>query len=210
MEVSMTTAGDDEIFWSAFREHTLRIVEASSLVVTMLEQHERRDAIALEVRQLEHRGDEIAHAALHALRSHWLTFLDRAEIHGLIMRLDDVLDFVQAAGERIRLYELTHVRSEALDLAKLLVRLARELERAMPMLTRMQDSQPLFQLCRLIGRARRDADAILRQGHARLFREATDIVEILKWRDVFGVLGAAIARADGVGDALQNIALEHP
>ena len=206
----MTIAGDDEIFWSAFREHTLRIVQASSLVVTMLEQHDQREAIAVEVRELESRGDEIARGALQALRSHWLTFLDRAEIHGLITRLDEVLNFVQSAGERIRLYELTHVRSEALDLARLLVRLAREIERAMPMLTRMQDAQPLFQLCRLIERSRRDADAILRQGHARLFREATDLVEILKWRDVFGVLGAAIARADGVGDALQNIALEHP
>lgn len=199
----------DEIFWSAFREHTLRIVEAATLVVAMLEQVDDNDALALEVRKLESRGDEIAHDAMSALRDNWLTFLDRSEIHGLITRLDDVLDFIQAAGERISLYRLSQVRPEALELARLMVTLAHELERAVRMLEGMRDSQPLFVVCRVIERHRRDADAILRQGLARLFREANDLVEVMKWRDVLGVLGAAIERADGVGDVLQNIALEH-
>lgn len=199
----------DVVVTSAFCEHAQRSVEAAGLLVIMLEDLEQCEALAHQVKCLESRGDEITHDTLRALRTAFLTFLDPREIHSLLTRLDDVLDLVQAAGERIRLYELSYARPEAIDLARLLVTLAREIEQGVHALGKVGSSESLLASCRAIDRHGRKADAISRRGIARLYRETTDLVEVMKWRDVFGTLGAAVAQADGVGSVLQNIALEH-
>src|SRR5262245_59657612 len=96
----------DKIFWDAFTGHAQRSVKASDLLVEMLEHPERAEALAQQVGNLEHEGDKITHDTVLALHQTWITPLDREEIHGLIAKLDDVLDFIEAASDRIALYKI--------------------------------------------------------------------------------------------------------
>ena len=175
----------DAVFFDALANHARKSVAASKLLVEMLEQLDHAPAIAKKIKDLEHEGDKITHDCLAALHQTWITPLDREEIHGLISRLDDVLDFVEAASDRIALYEITQVRPEAVELAKILHSSCTEIQKAVGMLNNLKDVKPLLDLCMHINRHEHDADQIFRRGLARLFKERTDPLEVMKWRDVF-------------------------
>jgi len=199
----------DKEFWDAFSGHAQRTSKAAGLLVEMCGAPARSSTLAQEIADLEHECDRITHDVVHALHQTWITPLDREEIHGLISRLDDVMDFIEAASERFALYEITEVRPEAVDLSKLLARACQEIEQAMGMLQNMKDVQPLLDICMHLNRHEHDADQVFRRGLARLFKERTDPIEIMKWRDILEALETATDRCEDVANIIEGIVLEH-
>ena len=199
----------DKFFWSAFTEHAQQTTQAAALLVEMLEHLDRRESIAATIKELEHRGDQITHDTLQALHQTWITPLDREEIHGLIASLDDVLDFLESASDRIALYEIREVRPEAIDLAKSLQASVGEIEKAVSMLSNIKEPKPLLELCKAINKHEHDADQIFRRGLARLFNEKNDPIEVMKWRDILDALETATDRAEDVANIIEGIVLEH-
>ncbi|MEY4513490.1 MAG: hypothetical protein RLZZ450_5612 [Pseudomonadota bacterium] len=199
----------DKEFWNAFTGHSQLTVRAAGLLVEMLEHPARRQRLVQEISDLEHEGDKITHDTVLALHQTWITPLDRESIHGLISRLDDVLDFVDAAADRIALYEIELARPEAIDIARILLLSCSEIERAMGMLQNMKDAKPLLALCMHVNRHEHDADQIFRRGLARLFNERTDPLELMKWRDILESIETATDRAEDVANIIEGIVLEH-
>jgi len=199
----------DKEFWTAFTAHARLTVKAAELLVLMLEHPERRQKLVQEISDIEHEGDKITHDTVLALHQTWITPLDRDAIHGLISGLDDVLDFIDAAADRIALYEIAATRPEAVDLAKILQLSCVEIERAVGMLQNMKDAQPLLVLCMHINRHEHDADQIFRRALARLFNERTEPLELMKWRDILESLETATDRAEDVANIIEGIVLEH-
>jgi predicted phosphate transport protein (TIGR00153 family) len=199
----------DTVFWSAFTDHANQTTQAAKLLIEMLEHLDRREALANDIKLLEHRGDQITRDTVHALHNTWITPLDREEIHGLITRLDDVLDFIEAASDRIALYEIREVRPEAIDLAKTLLASAQEIEKAVSMLSNIKDAKPILALCIEINTHEHDADQIFRRALARLFNEKNDPLEVMKWRDILDALETATDRAEDVANIIEGIVLEH-
>ncbi len=201
----------DNDFWEAFSGHSQRCSKAAQLLVSMLEHPDQAQTLSQEISDLEHEGDRITHDIVHALHRTWITPLDREEIHRLISRLDDVLDFIEAASDRIALYEITAVRPEAIDIAKVLARSCADIEKAMAMLRTVKDAKPLLDICMHINRHEHDADIIFRRAMARLFndKEKTDPIEVMKWRDILEAIETATDRCEDVANIVEGIALEH-
>ncbi len=199
----------DDAFWSAFSGHAQRTTRAAGLLVQILEHPDQARVLGQQIADLEHEGDRITHETVLALHQTWITPLDREDIHGLISRLDDVLDLVDSASDRFTLYQLASVRSEAIEIAKILHVACAEIERAMGLLRNMKDGKQLLDLCRQINRHEHDADTIFRRALARLFNERTDPLEVMKWRDILDALEAATDRAEDVANIIEGIVLEH-
>ena len=204
----MPLTRDDE-FWSAFKGHAGCSTRAAALLIEILEHPERAQTLGQQIADLEHQGDRITHDTVLALHQTWITPLDREDIHGLVSRLDDVLDLIDSASDRFALYKLKEGRSEAIELAKILHVSCTDIERAMGMLHNMKDVKPLLQLCRQINQQEHDADSVFRRGLARLFDEQTDPLELMKWRDIFDALETATDRAEDVANIIEGIVLEH-
>jgi uncharacterized protein len=201
----------DKEFWDAFTGHAERTHRAANLLVELCGSPERSTEISQKIGDIEHECDKITREVVQALHQTWITPLDREEIHGLISRLDDVMDFIEAASERLALYEIKSVRQEALDLAKLLARACEDIEKAMAMLPNMKDARPLLDICMHLNRHEHDADQIFRRGLARLFNDSenNNPIEIMKWRDILEAIETATDRCEDVGNIIEGIVLEH-
>jgi uncharacterized protein len=199
----------DREFWTAFSSHAERSVKAAELLVQMMDHPERGQAIAAEISNLEHEGDRITHDVVAILHKTWITPLDREEIHALIGGLDDVLDFIDASAGRMALYEIDQRSSDAVELAQILVLSCKEIERAMTLLQNIKEAQPLLDLCKHINRHEHDADIVYRRAIARLFKERTDPLELMKWRDVLEGIETATDRAKSLANVIEGIVLEH-
>jgi uncharacterized protein len=199
----------DAVFWNAFSAMTQKTVAAAEHLVQMLEAPSEAAVLAEKIKDLEHEADHITHEVVMALHQTWITPLDRDEIHLLITSLDDVLDYIDSAGDKVALYEITETRSEAIELAKCLRQAVSDIQSAIAQLQKIKDPTPLLELCRAVNKHEHDADAIFRRGIARLFRERPDPLEVMKWRDIMDALESATDRAEDVANVIEGIVLEH-
>ena len=75
---------------------------------------EARGQIAARIKEAETAGDGLTHEILVTLNSTFVTPFDREDIHRLASSLDDVLDALDEAADRIVLYRLGALMMTAL------------------------------------------------------------------------------------------------
>jgi predicted phosphate transport protein (TIGR00153 family) len=199
-----------DVFFNAFVEHAGRSVEAAKLLLELLEHVDRKEQLALKIGEKEGAGDQITHETVKRLHETWITPLDRFDIHGLISRLDDVLDLIEAVSERVVLFQITEIRPPAVDLARVLLKACEDMHRAMQLLPSLAaKGKDLLDICVEINRLENEADAIYRRAIAELFHNGNDPIEVMKWRDIFDNIEEATDRCEDVANIVEGVVLEY-
>src|SRR5215510_962832 len=111
----------DESFFDEFEKQGLKTVEGCKALVAMVEAPGDIQAQAKLISDIEHECDRITHTVVEKLHTTFITPLDRNDIHRLISKMDDVMDFVEAAAERLALYDIHEMTTEIADLARVLL-----------------------------------------------------------------------------------------
>ena len=96
----------DERFFDWFNRAAQNNLEAAQLLLDLLEHYEDVDRKARHLKDIEHRGDELTHQMFTALNRTFVTPFDREDIGALASALDDVIDWIEEAAGRLRLYQL--------------------------------------------------------------------------------------------------------
>jgi predicted phosphate transport protein (TIGR00153 family) len=205
-----TGKAKDAAFLGVFIEHAAQSVAAAGLLLDMLEHPERKERIALDITEKEATGDRLIHETVKRLHETWITPFDRNDIHGLISRLDDVLDFIEAVADRLVLFEIREIRPGSIEMARLLVKACEDMHRAMMALPKLsRNSKALLDICVEINRLENETDAIYRREIADLFRSGNDPLFVLKWRDILDNLEEAADRCEDVANIIEGIVLEY-
>ena len=164
------------------------------------------DAAKLE--RLEHDSDQITHEIMEKLNTTFVTPLDREDIHELTAALDDVMDFIEAATERMVLYKLKTPTPEIQEIADVILRQAEEINYVMPKLKELKHAQ-IMEHCIEINRLENEGDRILREAVAKLFDQKTDALEVIKWRDIYEYLETATDKCEDIAVIIEGIVLKH-
>lgn len=219
----------DRAFFDAFSRHAETSVEASTLLCELLEALPVAEApgpyrsgvrelpvpdelapLAARITAAEAAGDAIVHATAKRLRENWITPLDRADIHALSSRLDDVLDAIEAAADRVALFALRTAPPEARALADVLARACQTVAKAVGLLPAMKrQASAILELCVEINRLESEADALHRRALGALFAPESDPLLVMQWRDVLDNLEFATDCCEDAADVLAGVVLEY-
>ncbi len=166
---------------------------------------ENREVLAKQLRDLEHRGDDRTHEIMRKVNSTFVTPFDREDIYRLASRLDDVMDFFEAAGDLVLLYKLDVLPPEMHHMSEILVRGAELTASAMP---RLKSLSHLSDYWIEINRLENDADKLFRRFVARLFGGDYDALTVLKMKEIAEELEAAADALENVADTVESIAVK--
>ncbi|MEZ4363691.1 MAG: DUF47 family protein [Kofleriaceae bacterium] len=196
-------------FFDFFEQHAALTVEGTKEFLSLATTSANIPAKCRRISDIEHETDVITHRCVESLHKTFITPIDRDQIHRLITRMDDVMDFVEASAERIELYELTVMTNDVRDLADALHRGTILVEEAIRGLRDLKSPQAVLKKCVEINRLETEADAILRRAMARLFKEERDPIMVIKWKEVYENLEDATDRCEDVANILEGVILEH-
>ena len=196
-------------FFDFFEQHAALTVEGTAEFLSLVSTGANIEAKAKRIQDLEHETDVITHRCVEALHKTFITPIDRDSIHRLITKMDDIMDFVEAAAERLALYELTTMTADVRDLADCLHRAAQMVESAAKGLRNLKDPQSILKWCVDINRLENEGDQILRRAVARLFKESKDAIEVIKWKEIYESLENATDRCEDVANIIEGVVLEH-
>jgi hypothetical protein len=198
-----------EDFFTLFERHAALTVEGAKQFVNLVSGGKNVRALAVRIKEIEHEADVITHTCVERLHTTFITPLDRDDIHRLITRMDDVMDYIESASERIALYELCEMTPEVRELADVLVRATEAVARAITGLRDLKRAHAVLDHCIEVNRLENEGDAILRNAVAALFRGASDPLLVMKWKEVYEALEDATDRCEDVANTIEGVVLEH-
>ncbi len=196
-------------FFDLFRKSAELIVQGAHEFEKMLAHMDQIDAYARSIKEIEHQADLVTHQTMELLHKTFITPLDREDIHELITRMDDIIDFIKAASERIYLYDIRKMTPEAVQLAKTCTQSAECIQKIVNDLENLKNADEVKKLCVEINRLENEADAILRAGMAKLFKEEPDTRQLIKMKDIYELLETVTDRCEDVANVVEGIVLEY-
>jgi uncharacterized protein len=196
-------------FFDFFEQHAALTVEGTKEFLSLVTTGANIEAKCRRVSDIEHETDVITHRCVEALHKTFITPIDRDSIHRLITKMDDIMDYVEAAAERVVMYELTAMTNDVRDLADVLHRSTIDVEKAVRCLRNFKDPQQILKLCIDVNRLENEADAILRRSVARLFKEEKDPIMVIKWKEIYENLENATDRCEDVANIIEGVILEN-
>jgi len=199
----------DEVFFDFFDRICDGLVEGCELLVKMLQSPDGHDEFAVQVKSVEHQTDQIVHSLLNKLHKTFVTPIDRADIHQLASRLDDILDSAEAASSRVSLYCPDCVPPEVPEIAAVLLESVKLVREMVALLRRLKNAGRILELTIEINRLEDQADYIRRGAVARLFREEKNPFELIKWKDILEYIERATDRCEDVANITEGIVLEN-
>ena len=198
----------DASFFAHFENQGKKTVEGCRAFLEMVEQPGNLESRAERVKQIEHECDEITHAVVEGLHKTFITPIDRNDIYRLITKMDDIMDFVEAAADRLALYEIPTMTKEAGDLARCLVESAEHVLGAVSSIRDLGKPNGILQHCIEINRLENAGDRNHRRQLAKLFSGEFKTIEVLKLKDIVEALEHAIDAFESVANIVEQIAVK--
>jgi predicted phosphate transport protein (TIGR00153 family) len=188
-----------------FAEMATNLCDGARLLKGILDDFQNVEVRVQNLKDLEHRGDEMTHSILVKLNQTFITPFDREDIHALATAMDDVLDFIYAAGERLVMYKIVNAPGAASELAAVIIRQTEQLQKAVASLERHDN---VLQICVEINRLENDADHLARTALATLFDRERDPIALIKIKELIEVLEQATDKAEDAANVLETVVLK--
>jgi uncharacterized protein len=195
----------EERFFDLFVDDAANVLGGARLLEAMLRSWDEVERRAGEIRDAEHRGDEITHAIGHKLEATFVTPFDREDMHALISALDDVLDAIEEVADTFLLYKIDAPSAAAVEMSTIIVKQCEQIHGA---LAHLRGFKGLDSYRIEIHRLENDGDRVGRQAIAGLF-DTDDAIHIIKWRKVYNQLEDTIDLCEDVADVIERITLKN-
>jgi uncharacterized protein len=199
----------EQKFFDLFEEATKNIYEAAKLLKEMVDSWEFIDSRVAEITEMEHRGDTITHQIMSLLHRTFVTPFDREDIALLAHTMDDIVDFIHASADAMFIYKIQAPTQRAKELADIIVQGSAEMVKAVACLRKRSDFKIMLERCVEMNRLENVADRIYRAAIGELFNNTADLVQIIKWREIYEHMETATDRCEDVANVLEGVALKH-
>ena len=196
----------DRVYFELFEEAGQNVLEASNLLDRLLSNYPDGKELAHDILVCEHEGDRITHDIIDRLNHTFVTPIDREDILALASALDDIVDFTEEVADYLGLYKIEAPMDQAIRLAGVLKESCRQISEAIPRLRGFRD---ISHYTVEINRLENEGDRITREAVASLFDGGIDPMVVIRWKDLFERLEAAIDAAERVANILEGIVIKN-
>src|SRR4030095_12005424 len=193
-------------FFDLFERQSHHISRAAHLLRELVNNFADARAKAHAIKEVEHQGDLITHEMVKRLNTTFITPIDREDIHDLATRLDDVLDYIEAAAERLVVYRIKEPTSASRAMAEVIVQQTHAMDRAIKCLRTMDPG--FHEHAVEVNRLENSADNLLRDSLAALFDEQGDPIEVIKWKEIYETMETVTDRCEDVVNVIEGIILK--
>jgi predicted phosphate transport protein (TIGR00153 family) len=159
------------VIFELFEKSVQNVHEGARALKEFFENYTDLPSRVQKIKELEHAGDDVTHHILDHLAKTFITPLDREDIHPIAQRLDDVLDQVDMAANRMILFEIPQPTEEAKEFSRILFKSTSLLIKAISNLRNLKNYHDMLECCFEIHTLENDADRLMQHAIARLFDE---------------------------------------
>jgi len=197
----------EEQYFDLFLQMTLYICDAARELKGMLADKDHNyQEYSRRIKGLEHACDELTHTISTKLNKSFITPFDREDIYTMSGALDDIVDLIDDAARAIIDFDVQEIKSYAREFAGVIEKMAEQLREIVSILRKPKNvTQRLVEIHRL----ENEGDDIYHAAVRELFHEERDPLTVLKWKEIYEKLEAAVDRCENVANIIESVIIKH-
>jgi len=202
----------EERFHALLEKDTQNLVKSARLFAEIAASGslEDRRVKTVQLKALEHDGDQITRQIFEALNSTFITPLDREDIRELAKDLDDILDHLEMVAHYLVLFELSDAPGALRQFAEILVQMTEEIDRASSMIWDLANEKKIYESIVRISELENQADSLYSTVTADLFKgSGANPIELLKWKEVYDGLEEACDACKDYTHVVGNVVIKN-
>ena len=201
----------EDKFFSYFEEIADAISEAADILKDFLQhQTDPVDNLVL-ISAVEERGNETMSKVMDQINNSFVTPFDREDILELTREMTNVLDHIQGTMEKIVIYKAGKPKENyVLKLAYVLQAAAQEIKSAVAQLPDVRGNHNgIIEANEKIRSYEHEGDYLYRAGIALLFENNRNVIDIIKWKEIYEHLETTLDYCENVSNILKGIAVKY-
>jgi predicted phosphate transport protein (TIGR00153 family) len=179
----------EEQFQHLLAKDTQNLLNGARLFaeIARCEKFEQRRVLVVEIKGLEHEGDQITRQIFDALNSTFITPFDREDLRSIATDLDDILDALESVAQYLVLFELSESPDGLRQFARILSEMVQEIDQLTGLIWDMANEKRMQAGIVRISDLENQADNLYNTVIADLFREedGRTPLQVLKWKEVY-------------------------
>ena len=213
---------EDE-FFTMFREYATDIQQMGEVFGTVLKEYEGTDAGSevpsgeapsseapaadpiTRLKEMESECDTMIHQILDKLNASFVTPFDREDIFVMVRQMDDVADFIEDTASKLRIYNVQSMQEDAMEMGNILVESTEQIKVLFDLLPDNKKMEETKVAIRRINHLENAGDAVHRRALSRLFREETNAVELVRWKDIYDLLDDTLDACEHLADTVKGV-----
>ena len=197
-------------FFEFFREQNRIIVEAATVLNTIVLDYGDCDVRCQMINRLEADGDALNRTISQLLSTTFITPIDREDIHLINSSQETILNFIQAISNRIGVYEFSYIRFPAQRMVSNVKDMVIEIGVLLEILGNKGE------MADFVGKVRhqkKECEMLLLSGLGELYdnpnASPAEMMEIIKWTHVYDRIDKAFNRAWQLAKAIEGVVLKN-
>ena len=200
----------EEKFFQTLAEHSMLVREATELLHSAIADRSQVPELMKKINETERIADEIVDRILAKLHKTFIAPMDREDIFTLAKKLDDIIDCIKAAIERMDLYNIDEPSERIREMSELILKCGKQVEKAIFSLQDMKKERLRLQArCERIIDLEARGDELYRQEMGKLFHECTDAINIIKWKEILVNLEEVLDLSEDVATSLKRVVIKY-
>ncbi|MBI4427745.1 MAG: DUF47 domain-containing protein [Ignavibacteriales bacterium] len=201
----------EDKFFPLLEESAQNIVRASEVLkkLSLSKNSRERERLITQIKELEHRGDDVTHEIFSELNSTFVTEFDREDIYKLTSSLDDILDHIDGSAGRFTLYKVKKCPPQMVELIDILAKSIVELQTGIKLLRNPHKTDGLQTVFQRVHQFENDADSVFEQAVADLFEKVKNPIDVIKLKEIYVGLETATDKCEDAANVLEGILIKH-
>lgn len=199
----------EDKFYDMFSEAASNVYCAAKLLKSNMETLEDKEGGAMEIEKLEHKGDNLVHDVIEELNKAFITPIDREDIYDIIKELDNILDLIDSTMHRFIMFNIENSTEEANILSNMIVEVTKEVSELMDELKFINKKNSINNRITTINNIEHNGDKFFRETVAQLFKNETDPLNIIKWKDIYQMLEDTIDSCERVANIVEGVVMKN-
>lgn len=157
------------------------------------------------MKDFESRCDSKKHIIINQLNDSFITPFDREDIFAIAGLLDDIADYIEDIVCKFGLFNVNTIREDALQLVEIIMKITNQISMLFIALPESKKGYEVKEAIISLNDLEDQGDIIYRNSLARLFREESDPIEIIKWKEIYELLEDTIDAGEHLADTVEGI-----
>lgn len=201
----------EEKFFTYFNQLSEAILEAAEILKRFFENPQDPSETLDLIKEVEERGDQVLSVVMNQINESFVTPFDREDILLLARELNNVLDHIQGTMEKIIIYKAGRPKDpNVLKMIYVLLAASEEIKAAVDLLPDIRNKhKEIVESCETIRAYEHEGDYLYRAGIALLFENTENVVEIIKWKEIYEHLETTLDYCENVSNVLKGAAVKY-
>jgi len=197
----------DKIFFELLEKQSTLVLEGANLLHDLLITYKNVDVKRQDIKDLEHKGDEVVHEIQDRLSKTFITPIDREDIDTLSCLYDDILDYTYTIVNKLYAYGIDEIPHPMISFSEIILKSVIALNKAFNNMRKL-NLEKIEQYNIDVHFLENEGDELLNKTVAELFKQK-DIIMIIKHKELYEDLEQLTDICEDVINLLRDIVLKH-